>query len=142
MKKWPPYPASFRELDYALRDGGWYDELHADHNNYLYAVENDGELIGMTVLKNEGNAVFEFMIVMHPEKTGHGFGGEALQVTLHKAFESLQASSVYLIVRKSNPKARSLYEKKGFIYTESYIKEIRGIPTEMDKMIFDRRQVK
>ena len=142
MKGWPPYPAAFKELDYALREGGWYDELHLKSKVRLYAVENDCVLIGMTVLKDEGEAVFEFMIVMHPEKTGQGFGKEALNQTVREAFEVLDATTVYLIVRKSNPKARSLYEKTGFVYKDSYVKEIRGIPTEVDKMIFDRRYLK
>ena len=26
IREWPPYPPEFRDLDYALREGGWLDE--------------------------------------------------------------------------------------------------------------------
>ena len=41
IKSWPPYPAEFSGLDYALRDRGWLDEYDGKPGTELFVARDN-----------------------------------------------------------------------------------------------------
>ena len=57
---WPPYPAEFGELDYALRRNGWLDEYLEKENTWICVTEQDEVPIAFSLLATEGESSAEF----------------------------------------------------------------------------------
>ncbi len=126
IRLWPPYPPEFDELDYALREGGWLDEFRGRPGANYYVVREGSDLIGFTLLLKTGEKVAEFRIALRADKIGHGLGGPITTLTLKKGFDELGLDRIHLIVRKSNPRAKKLYERLGFSLQGECVKEIHG----------------
>lgn len=126
IEHWPPYPHDFRELDYALRSGGWLYEYRDRPETWIFAVEDTGDLIGFTILSKTGVNDAEFRIALRGDKTGVGLGSHITVLTLEKGFSDMGLGRIHLIVREKNPRAASVYRGLGFIETGTYAKSING----------------
>ncbi len=114
IEQWPAYPDELSEMNYALRKNGWLDEFHDHPGNSVYAVMLDETLVAFTLLAGTGMQEAEFRIAVYPHYLGKGLGKQATLSTLHKGFQEHGLRRIHLIVRKTKPKAMSLYEKTGF----------------------------
>ncbi|MHB8117274.1 MAG: GNAT family N-acetyltransferase [Methanothrix sp.] len=146
IKRWPAYPEEFKDLDYALREAGWISEYLGKNGTKIYVAEDSGVLIGFTILSKDyvdgksSNA--EFRIALHPDILGQGAGEKLARMTIRKGFEELGFQRVYLIVRKSNPRARKLYQHCGFQDTGEYRKDVNGIVVDFQEMELERENLK
>jgi RimJ/RimL family protein N-acetyltransferase len=138
IKRWPPYPAEFQDLDYAIRDGGWLDEYSHEPGAEILIADDDGEIAGFTVIVSEPGGIAEFRIAVHPEKLGRGTGKTIMLLTLAHGFSDPATRTIRLIVRKNNPQAKNLYEHLHFRHTGECTEVIQGKPVEFFRMEIDR----
>lgn len=140
IKLWPAYPEEFKDLDYALRDSGWIDEYQGLDSTWIYIAEESGAVIGFTILSKDSDTIHqaEFRIALNPDYLGQGFGKKLTRLTLDRGFRELELQRIYLIVRKSNPRARRLYENCGFAKTGECRKEIQGIIVDLFEMALEK----
>ncbi|MDX9743670.1 MAG: GNAT family N-acetyltransferase [Arcobacteraceae bacterium] len=113
VNNWANYNDEFKELDYALRDGGWIDEYFNKKETHIFAAVLNNELIGFTILSDDEYGT-EFRIALSPQHLGFGFGKLIAQRTFEKGFQELEKQSIYLIVRVDNIRAIALYKKFNF----------------------------
>lgn len=133
IKKWPEYPAEFTELDHALRDGGWLD---SDHDKAFSAFE-DQTIIGFVVLW-KSNESMTVSLALKGDQIGKGLGYVVLCETLVKCFTEFGCKKVFLDVRKTNLRAKKLYDKVGFKIVGEHISEVRGKQVPFYKMAIDK----
>jgi diamine N-acetyltransferase len=139
IKIWPSYPEEFKDLDYSLRDSGWIDDYLGKDSTWIYIAEESGVAIGFTIISKDSatSRQAEFRIALNPDYLGQGFGRKLTWMALEKGFQELGLQRIYLIVRKSNPRARRLYESCGFMKTGECRKEIQGIMVDLFEMAMD-----
>jgi len=138
IKSWPPYPAEFARLDYALRDHGWLDEYPGKPGTEAFVAREDGTIIGFSILSSESGGCAGFRIALHPERVGHGRGKEIALLTLRHGFSHPDIRSIRLIVRKTNCRAQKLYASLGFENAGECTEEVQGIPVEFYRMTVSR----
>lgn len=140
IKTWPAYPEEFKDLDYALRDSGWIDEYLGRDSTWIYVAEESGVAIGFTILSKDSatSGQAEFRIALNPDYLGQGLGKKLTLMTLEKGFQEFGLQKIYLIVRKSNPRARRLYDSCGFMETGECRKEIQGIMVDLFEMAIEK----
>ena len=135
---WPAYPEEFKDLDYALRGAGWIIECLGKVGTNIYVAEERGVLIGFTILSRDdaggSSNRAEFRIALHPDMLGQGVGRKLAGMTIRKGFEELGLKRIYLIVRKSNHRARTLYQYCGFRDTGECRKEVNGMVVDFQEM--------
>ena len=141
IKIWAAYPEEFKDLDYALRDSGWIDEYLGKDSTWIYIAEENSVAIGFTILSKDSatSRQAEFRIALNPDYLGQGFGKKLTRMALEKGFQELELQRIHLIVRKSNPRARRLYENCGFIETGECCKEIQGIMVDLFEMALEKK---
>ena len=140
IRQWPAYPGDMEQMDFALREDGWLDELRAKEGVALYAATDGDELIGFTILVGTGALEAEFRIALRADKTGLGLGETISSLTLQKGFEGSGLSRIHLIVRKNNTRGISLYRRLGFADCGECRKEIRGAWVSFLKMEIGKEQ--
>ena len=127
IKTWPPYPPEFLEIDYAIRDGGWLDSIK--DSDYL-SININGILIGFIgmfgIKENSG----EILIAMHADYIGKGYGSSSMKSAIDYYFKKYNFSQITLDVRKTNPIAKHVYEKLGFIDCGESTRNIQGKSVE------------
>ena len=91
--------------------------------HWAIADKND-EYLGTISLKeiDLGNGKAEYAIVLRKKAQGKGYGAEATNELLKKAFEEIKLHKVYLTVLEENTIAIRMYEKCGFVH-EGTLKE-------------------
>lgn len=124
--RWPAYPGDMEQMDYALRENGWLEEFRLKSHASCYAVEDDGDLIGFSILAKTAETDAEFRIALRSDKTGLGLGKTITRLTLQKGFEELGLSRIHLIVRKNNVRGIKVYQRLGFVDRGECRKEIQG----------------
>ena len=134
IKTWPAYEDGFEQMDYALRDKGWIDEFRNNPDTLIYGAEEEGRIIGFSLLAMSAPGEAEFRIAIHPLLTGKGLGRQITLATLQEGFRHHMLNKVHLIVRKNNPRAAKLYESVGFKKTAESIHVIQGKPVEFEDM--------
>ena len=146
IQNWPAYPIEFGDLDYALREAGWINEYLGKRGTKIYVAEESGVLIGFTILSRDdaegGSSSAEFRIALHPDFLGQGAGEKIAGMTIEKGFEELGLQRIYLIVRKSNPRAGKLYKHCGFRDTGECRKEVNGAVVDFQEMELPRENFK
>ena len=146
IQSWPVYPEEFQDLDYALREAGWISEYLGKDGTTIYVAEERGVLIGFTILSRDDadgkSSSAEFRIALHPDILGQGAGEKLAQMTIGKGFEELGLKRIYLIVRRSNPRARKLYLHFGFRDTVECRKEVNGIVVDFQEMELEKENFK
>lgn len=118
IRQWPPYPAEFRDLDYALRHRGWINEFYNKPHVYFYIAKYAQQTCGFSLLAKTTETEAEFRVALHPEQLGKGLGKTITLHTLAEGFKRLQLARIYLIVRVSNLRAIRLYQSLGFMTRE------------------------
>jgi RimJ/RimL family protein N-acetyltransferase len=140
IKSWPSYTDEFEQMDYALRENGWFDEFRGRAKTWLYAVESNNRLTGFSLLSITADKEAEFRIAIHPDWTGKGLGREVTLATLQTGFRQLNLARICLIVRKNNPRAAMLYKNIGFVTTGESVHAIQGKDIEFIDMNMTREQ--
>jgi len=142
IQSWPAYPEEFKDLDYALREAGWISEYLGKEGTTIYIAEERGVLIGFTILSRDDadgkSCSAEFRIALHPDMLGQGIGEKLARMTIRKGFEQLGLKRIYLIVRRSNPRARKLYQNCGFRDIGESRKEVNGIVVDFQEMELEK----
>lgn len=131
---WPAYPDAFKELDHALRNGGWLTEFYRKPETWIYVSEHAGAAIAFSILSKTGVDEAEFRIALHPDWLGRGLGGHITTVTLAKGFGEISLQYIHLIVRQNNPRARRVYERVGFRQQGECELEVNGRQVMYDTM--------
>jgi diamine N-acetyltransferase len=146
IQSWPAYPIDFKDLDYALREAGWISEYLGKKGTKIYVAEESVALIGFTILSRDdaegGSGSAEFRIALHPDFLGRGVGRKIAGMTIKKGFEEFGLRRIYLIVRKSNPRAGKLYQHCGFRDTGECRKEVNGAVVDFLEMELLRENFK
>jgi diamine N-acetyltransferase len=146
IQSWPAYPEEFKDLDYALREAGWISEYLGKKGTTIYVAEERGVLIGFTILSRDDadgkSSSAEFRIALHPDMLGQGAGEKLARMTIRKGFEELGLDRIYLIVRRSNPRARKVYQNCGFKDTVECRKEVNGIVVDFQEMELEMENFK
>lgn len=105
----------------------WYHKnvLIENKMTRIFGVEIDGQLIGITMLKNIHpiHKLAEFAILIDEKQAGKGYGKEACYLTLKFGFQQLNLNRIFLKVRTDHPAAIRIYESCGFIKEGTLRKE-------------------
>jgi diamine N-acetyltransferase len=128
IDSWPPYPAEFGDLDYALRVHGWINEYSNKPATWIYVAEDAGERVGFSILSQTDPGRAEFRIALHPGWIGRGVGRPLARKTIDKGFAEHKFEIIHLIVRPDNPRAVALYESLGFAHRGERELEVNGRP--------------
>ena len=139
---WPPYPAEFGDLDYALRVHGWINEYLHKPATWIYVAEDDGEQVGFSILSQTDPGRAELRIALHPGWIGRGVGRGIARETLAKGFSELKFEIIHLIVRLNNPRAIGLYESLGFNRQGERTLEVNGRSVQFLAMEIGRDDMK
>ena len=62
IHQWPPYAGDMQQMDYALREQGWLEELRPQPANAIFAAIAGDELIGFSILARTAATEAEFRI--------------------------------------------------------------------------------
>jgi diamine N-acetyltransferase len=119
------------------------DEYLGKDSTRICIAEESGVAIGFTILSKDSatSREAEFRIALNPDYLGQGFGKKLTRM-LEKGFQELGLQRIYLVVRKSNPLARRLYENCGFMKTGERRKEIQGIGVDLFEMALEKETLK
>ncbi len=134
IRRWPPYPGDMAQMDYALRKDGWLDEYPSRPDAFLYAAEEEKDLVGFVILASTGDGEAEFRIALRADRTGLGLGAEITFRTMEIGFGEHGFSRIHLIVRKNNGRGIGLYRRMGFTDRGECQRDIRGVPVEFRRM--------
>jgi len=140
IKNWPPYCGGFEQMDYALREQGWLDEFRDKAGAQVYAVALNDRVIGFSLLGSATHGEAEFRIAIHPDWIAKGLGRAATLATLKMGFHQLNLVTINLIVRKSNPRAATLYKNIGFVSTGESVHTIQGKAIEFIDMAMSKER--
>lgn len=112
---WPPYPAEFAALDYALRGNGWLAEFGERPGIWRYGAELAGDLIAFALLASTAPGEAEFRLALRADQAGRGYGRSITDRVLSIGFAELGLARIHLIVRQNNSRAGGLYRRLGFV---------------------------
>ena len=95
-----------------------YDEIEKLGNKF--SIFNEEEFIGMIQeIRIEEDNIHIGRFVLNPQKTGLGFGTEALKEFMYFIFKDENIRSISLTVFDFNKNAKQLYDKLGFEIDET-----------------------
>jgi diamine N-acetyltransferase len=97
----------------------WKREQHVqalNDRNCAHLIAEAGRRVGYVILTGllDPNKSIEFRRIVITDK-GHGYGTAALNLVKTLAFETYKAHRLWLDVKEQNHRARSVYQKAGFI---------------------------
>jgi RimJ/RimL family protein N-acetyltransferase len=139
IKNSPQYPPEFEELDYALRDNGWLDEYHSKSGTDILLAEDNDRLVGFSILSKDTEDNTEFRIAILPRNLGKGYGKTIALLTLQHFYSSSESDTLWLIVRKNNPRAIKLYHSLNFRQTGECTEEVNGKMVDFYRMEINRQ---
>lgn len=117
------FPAAVRHQE------DWYQRILQDRNNYRFAIEYEGEFVGISTLtaidwKNR-KADHGIRLTLNAPK-GKGIGTDAVYATMQYAFEELNLNRLQGSILDYNEASWRLYTKCGWkkegVYRESIFK--------------------
>jgi len=104
----------------------WFEKYQARDNDFVFIIEAkdlDGIPIGQIALYDidweQRRGEYGRLMIGEPAAKGKGYAQDATQLVLEVAAEQFGLKEVYLEVYTHNQAARRVYEKSGFIVTES-----------------------
>lgn len=105
----------------------WFDDLLEHHGrdrwHFVICLLDGGRPVGSLDLHEidltSGGAGLGIQ-VGDPADRSKGYGGDALSVLLDFAFDQLRLERVWLDVYATNPDARRLYERVGFVHEATF----------------------
>lgn len=130
IANWPPYPAEFESLDYALRADGWLTEYGHRSDAWLYTAEHGGEPVAFSLLAMTASGEAEFRVALRADKTAIGLGRAVTQETLRQGFGARGLTRIHLMVRTNHPRAWALYRRLGFILRGECRQTVNRRPTD------------
>ncbi|MFV0382295.1 MAG: GNAT family N-acetyltransferase [Breznakia sp.] len=98
----------------------------SDTNHNFAIVDESDEYVGTITLKNIDmkNRHGEYAISLRNKAHGQGVAKAATALLLQYAFEDLDLNRVYLCVQENNERAKTFYEKFGFVYEGCFRKHV------------------
>ena len=94
-----------------------YEKMEKLENKF--SIFNEEEFIGMIQeVRIEEDNIHIGRFVLNPQKTGLGFGTEALKEFIDFIFKDKNIRSISLTVFDFNKNAKQLYDKLGFVVNE------------------------
>lgn len=126
------YPYSFYDMEADREDLEEFlnEEIRGDS---IYAVTKENELIGFFHFNMIEKGIIEIGLGMRPDLTGKGNGEEFLREGLNFISE-LNPVLITLSVAAFNERAIKLYEKVGFIESQTFMQKTNGSIYEFIKM--------
>jgi [ribosomal protein S18]-alanine N-acetyltransferase len=126
----PATPETFTER------AGWRYEPPYDFYNddgepvknperFLAVRDETGRLVGFYYFEQRGEGLF-FGLGLRPDLTGRGFGLEFVEMGLAFAHERWPGLRVVLDVAEFNVRARTVYERAGFVVVGSHVRHFVG----------------
>ncbi|PSL03236.1 ribosomal protein S18 acetylase RimI-like enzyme [Haloactinopolyspora alba] len=100
----------------------WHRRSFADPDQEHLLVEQDGKPVGFAVLSGllRRDRVVEIRrVVVGDDMRGHGYGRVLINAAVERAYNQYGASKVWLDVKTTNVRARSLYESESFVATRT-----------------------
>ncbi len=105
----------------------WFDGMLERHGRdewfFVICLRADGRAVGtcglMAVDLTNGSAGIGISIG-DPRDTGRGYGGDAIRALLRFGFGRLRLERIWLDVYDTNPAARRLYERLGFVHEATF----------------------
>lgn len=107
----------------------WYQRILNDRNNFRFAIEFEGEFVGISTLTNidwkNRKADHGIRLTLDAPK-GHGIGTDAVFATMRYAFEELNLNRLCGSILDYNTASWKLYTKCGWksegVYRQSIFK--------------------
>lgn len=107
----------------------WYQRILTDRNNFRFAIEFEGEFVGISTLTNidwkNRKADHGIRLTLDAPK-GHGIGTDAVFATMRYAFEELNLNRLCGSILDYNTASWKLYTKCGWksegVYRQSIFK--------------------
>ena len=105
----------------------WFEGMFERHGRdewfFVICLRGDDRPVGtgglMQVDLTNGSAGLGISIG-DPRDTGHGYGGDAIRAILRFGFGRLRLERIWLDVYDTNPHARRLYERIGFVHEATF----------------------
>ncbi|WP_053220072.1 GNAT family N-acetyltransferase [Virgibacillus senegalensis] len=121
------YPGEYSFYDMEADEEDLAEFLDAERRaDDYFAVEKDGQLMGFFSFRERQSGKVEMGLGMKPEWTGMGKGLAFLQSGLHFACSNYQPTAITLSVAAFNKRAIKLYEKAGFVETDTFKQNTNG----------------
>ncbi len=104
------YPITFEETD------RWYTRISINPERIDLAFQEEENIVSMTGLTNLDlvNGLFEFYIIVNPNRQGEGYGIKTTAFTINYAFATYNIHKIYLYTNHFNERANKLYNRLGF----------------------------
>lgn len=128
IHRWPPYPSWAKDLDYALREGGWLDQFPESPRTRRLSAWRAEELVGFSILADIAEGDAEFYIAVHPDRIGSGIGRAITRETLTVGFREFGLDRIHLKVRDWHERGIALYQSEGFRITGTCITDVQDRP--------------
>jgi ribosomal-protein-alanine N-acetyltransferase len=103
-------------------------------NTYYAVCDEQGELVGVFSFYPRGENSLEVGLGMRPDKTGHGAGLDFVLAGLAFARERFNPKYFQLDVAVFNERARTVYERAGFVPTGTMTRRVHGKRYDYIKM--------
>jgi RimJ/RimL family protein N-acetyltransferase len=105
--------AVFRPVTRAEHDG-WFASVRARDDVAIFALREDGRLVGTCQLIVDGDEAELRIRIGVPDARGRGLGTRAVNALVAHGFEELGLRRIWLQVFAVNARAIRTYEKAGF----------------------------
>lgn len=114
--EWFPSIISVEQIDYMIEkfqsEKAVTEQMKNDGYEYYY-IHRNGEHIGYTAVKNDGDRLFLSKLYIKKEFRGHGYASAAFKIIKEMASER-SLCAIWLTVNKHNASSVAVYEKLGF----------------------------
>ena len=101
----------------------WYNRVVGDSRNLRFAVEYDGQFVGLSTLVNidwKNRSADHGIKLLSSTPKCKGIGTAAVTATMIYAFEELQLNRLYTSILDYNVPSQKLYEKCGWTIEGHY----------------------
>ncbi|UGS38664.1 GNAT family N-acetyltransferase [Capillimicrobium parvum] len=105
--------ATYRPVSRVEHDA-WFAGIRRRDDAVIFAIREDGELVGTCQLIVAGDEAELRIRVGRPSARGRGLGTQAVRLLTARGFEELGLRRIWLQVFRANPRAIRAYEKAGF----------------------------
>lgn len=118
-----------------------YRRFCSDPDRAFFVLKNeDGKILGEAVIndldREKSEANFRIALFTSTAR-GHGTGTWMTEEVCRYAFEVMKLERLTLDVLQTNPRARKVYEKAGFVLDSSCEEEIVNITGHPESVVFD-----
>lgn len=108
----------------------------AEEGYLYYLLDVDGEYVGYTAIRADGDTLFLSKIYLLADFRGKGISSRVFDF-LEDYCKNNKLKSIWLTVNKNNDRAVAVYKKRGFRITREQVTDI-GDGFVMDDFIFEK----